>query len=259
MGLWAVWMGRGLSPGLFVSRAAQQAGCWAAEIFLPSPACVSSRSFSSSSLFSVDPVRGLRVCGAWPFWRRQKCRRFRRAAWWEEEKNRWRGLVWWAPDGEALALVGGGDLDTNPRGVRHSSAQDCSQRFDDVRLSSPVPRIHPQDTHSQPSPQPPFSPSASGQATPDGPFNFDNLDPNAAKQMAALQATSLAKAGNRYAPGGVTSASYFGGLSNHQLSRLDASSTTELNNFSPSLQQGPQAQAVPTNVNPPTLRVYAAY
>lgn len=73
--------------------------------------------------------------------------------------------------------------------------------------------------------------------------------------MAALQATSLAKAGNRYAPGGVTSASYFGGLSNHQLSRPDASSTTELNNFPPSLHQTTQPQAVPNNVRDPRITV----
>ena len=108
--------------------------------------------------------------------------------------------------------------------------------------------------------QPSFTSAASPNITPDAASGLPfALDPNTAKQMAALQATSLAKVANRSAPGGVTSASYFGGLSNHQLSRLDASSTTELNNFSPSLQQGPQAQAVPTNVNPPTLRVYAAY
>ncbi|OSD03539.1 hypothetical protein PYCCODRAFT_1476932 [Trametes coccinea BRFM310] len=47
---------------------------------------------------------------------------------------------------------------------------------------------------------------------PNLPFNVANLDPFTAKQMAALQATSLAKAANRSAPGG-TSASYFGGLS----------------------------------------------
>lgn len=40
---------------------------------------------------------------------------------------------------------------------------------------------------------------------------FGGLDGFAAKQMAALQATSLAKAGNRSAPGG-TSVPYFGGL-----------------------------------------------
>ncbi|KAI0335418.1 hypothetical protein GY45DRAFT_1431031 [Cubamyces sp. BRFM 1775] len=51
--------------------------------------------------------------------------------------------------------------------------------------------------------------SASGGPVPNLPFN---LDPFTAKQMAALQATSLAKAANRSAPGG-TSASYFGGMS----------------------------------------------
>lgn len=61
--------------------------------------------------------------------------------------------------------------------------------------------------------------------------------------MAALQATSIAKAGNRYAPGGVSSASYFGGLSTHQLSRPEASASTELNNNafpSAALQPGQQ-------------------
>lgn len=47
-----------------------------------------------------------------------------------------------------------------------------------------------------------------------------NLDPSTAKQMAALQATSLAKAANRSVPGG-TSAPYFGGLSSNQHSRPD--------------------------------------
>ncbi|KAI0704912.1 hypothetical protein BC835DRAFT_1315745 [Cytidiella melzeri] len=59
----------------------------------------------------------------------------------------------------------------------------------------------------------PFSPSS----TQDESLPFNNLDPFTAKQMAALQATSIAKAGNRSAPGGVTSASYFGGLSTHQM------------------------------------------
>ena len=110
------------------------------------------------------------------------------------------------------------------------------------------PSVSPQVSHPQPSPQPPFSPSVPPPISPDGGLSFNNLDPYAAKQMAALQATSLAKAGNRYAPGGVTSASYFGGLSNHQLSRPDASSATELNNFSPSLQQPTLPQAVTNNV-----------
>ena len=51
--------------------------------------------------------------------------------------------------------------------------------------------------------------SSSSGPVPNLPFN---LDPFTAKQMAALQATSLAKAANRSAPGG-TSASYFGGMS----------------------------------------------
>lgn len=74
--------------------------------------------------------------------------------------------------------------------------------------------------------------------------------------MAALQATSIAKAGNRYAPGGGTSApSYFGGLSTHQLPRTDSSSSApELSSFPPSIsaqQQGAQGPSLPPNVNSP--------
>ncbi|KAJ3529358.1 hypothetical protein NM688_g7866 [Phlebia brevispora] len=81
--------------------------------------------------------------------------------------------------------------------------------------------------------QPSFSsagpPNISSDAASSLPFT---LDSNTAKQMAALQATSLAKVANRSAPGGVTSASYFGGLSAHQLSRPDSSSSSqETSNF----------------------------
>lgn len=55
-----------------------------------------------------------------------------------------------------------------------------------------------------------------------------NLDPYAAKQMALLQATSLAKAGNRSAPGG-TSASYFGGMSLNNSNRPDPALGQEMN------------------------------
>ncbi|EKM60949.1 uncharacterized protein PHACADRAFT_83217 [Phanerochaete carnosa HHB-10118-sp] len=78
--------------------------------------------------------------------------------------------------------------------------------------------------------------------------------------MAALQATSLAKAGNRYAPGGGTSASsYFGGLSTHQLPRTDSSSSApELNNFPPPIsaqQQGAQGPSLHTNnMNPAAMQ-----
>lgn len=71
----------------------------------------------------------------------------------------------------------------------------------------------------------PFSPSTPQPGTPDGSLPFNNLDPLTAKQMAALQATSIAKAGNRSAPGGVTSASYFGGLSTHQMPRSASDSS----------------------------------
>ncbi|KAI0961434.1 hypothetical protein AcV7_000535 [Taiwanofungus camphoratus] len=71
--------------------------------------------------------------------------------------------------------------------------------------------------------QPAF-PSPASLSVSDGSLPF-NLDPYTAKQMAALQATSLAKAGNRSAPGG-TSVPYFGGMSMNQphpgLSRPDA-------------------------------------
>ncbi|KAL4243558.1 hypothetical protein ABKN59_001121 [Abortiporus biennis] len=63
--------------------------------------------------------------------------------------------------------------------------------------------------------------------TPDPSMPF-NLDPYTAKQMALLQATSLAKAGNRSAPGG-TSASYFGGMSLNNSSRPDSSSPQDMN------------------------------
>lgn len=67
--------------------------------------------------------------------------------------------------------------------------------------------------------------------------------------MAALQATSLAKSANRSAPGGVTSASYFGGLSAHQLSRPDSSSSSqEPNHFSFSGLPNSQAQGPSANV-----------
>ena len=69
--------------------------------------------------------------------------------------------------------------------------------------------------------------------------------------MAALQATSLAKAGNRYAPGGVTSGAYFGGMSTHQSSRPDSTSLPDLNNIASAAQQGPPGQ--PSNVNMPVL------
>ena len=55
-----------------------------------------------------------------------------------------------------------------------------------------------------------------------------NLDPYTAKQMALLQATSLAKAGNRSAPGG-TSASYFGGMSLNHSNRPDPALGQEMN------------------------------
>ncbi|GJE86009.1 ARID/BRIGHT DNA binding domain-containing protein [Phanerochaete sordida] len=102
-----------------------------------------------------------------------------------------------------------------------------------------------------PQPQGPFSP-AQPPVSPDGALSFNNLDPYTAKQMAALQATSLAKAGNRYAPGGGTSASsYFGGLSTHQLPRTDSSSSApELASFPPSIsaqQQGAQGPSLPSN------------
>lgn len=69
----------------------------------------------------------------------------------------------------------------------------------------------------------PFAPHANGSGMSDAgasalPFN---LDPFTAKQMAALQATSLAKAANRSAPGG-TSAAYFGGMSTNQSNSLSA-------------------------------------
>lgn len=52
------------------------------------------------------------------------------------------------------------------------------------------------------------------------------LDPYTAKQMAALQATSLAKAANRSAPGG-TSGPNFGGLSMNQLNSFSRSDTQD--------------------------------
>jgi hypothetical protein len=83
----------------------------------------------------------------------------------------------------------------------------------------------------------PFSPSSSNQpGAGDGSLPFSNLDPFAAKQMAALQATSIAKAGNRSAPGGVTSASYFGGLSTHQMPRSASNPSLEPTAGPPLLQ-----------------------
>ena len=71
------------------------------------------------------------------------------------------------------------------------------------------------------------------------------LDPFTAKQMAALQATSLAKAGNRSAPGG-TSAPYLGGMSTNQ--SLAHSRPDEGHAFSPLLDL--QAPNLPMNVRP---------
>ncbi|KAH8100630.1 hypothetical protein BXZ70DRAFT_938118 [Cristinia sonorae] len=71
------------------------------------------------------------------------------------------------------------------------------------------------------------------------------MDPFAAKQMAALQATSLAKAANRSAPGG-TSASYFGGMSSNNPTRPDLSSGQDIMNgnqpFPPNAMPAFQAQ-----------------
>lgn len=111
-------------------------------------------------------------------------------------------------------------------------------------------------SQTQRSQQPPFSPSQP--LSPDVALPFNNLDPFAAKQMAALQATSIAKAGNRSAPGGVTSASYFGGLSTHQSSRPEATPIVEANgHFSFSSPPGIQGQGPPSNVSTPTLPFWA--
>lgn len=81
---------------------------------------------------------------------------------------------------------------------------------------------------------------------------FPGMDSYAAKQMAALQATSLAKAANRSAPGG-TSASYFGGMSINSPTRPDLSSGQEIMNgnpsFPPSGMTGFQAQQHLPNVS----------
>nr|VWO96783.1 ARID domain-containing protein [Ganoderma boninense] len=71
-----------------------------------------------------------------------------------------------------------------------------------------------------------------------------HLDPSTAKQMAALQATSLAKAANRSAPGG-TSAAYFGGMSTNQSNSLSA--PHDSHPFAPL----PDLQAPNPHMNPP--------
>lgn len=67
--------------------------------------------------------------------------------------------------------------------------------------------------------------------------------------MAALHATNLAKAGNRYAPGGVSSAPYFGGLSSHHLPRPES--------VEPNPSQ-PPPQAMNVNANPAVAMQLAA-
>ena len=80
--------------------------------------------------------------------------------------------------------------------------------------------FHRQQHNAAPQPPTSYSQSATGAGASSAGAGFDTslsfgLDPYTAKQMAALQATSLAKAGNRSAPGG-TSVPNFGGMSMNQ-------------------------------------------
>ena len=109
--------------------------------------------------------------------------------------------------------------------------------------------------------QNPFPPNLLNAST-DGSMPFSGMDPYAAKQMAALQATSLAKAANRSAPGG-TSASYFGGMSINNPTRPDPSSGQEIMNgnppFPPSGMSGFQAQQHLPNVSRSTSPLSPLY
>lgn len=89
-----------------------------------------------------------------------------------------------------------------------------------------------------------------GMSQSDGGFGF-NLDPFTAKQMAALQATSLAKAGNRSVPGatsGATSAPYFGGMSTNQTQLHSRPDSQDSHAFPPLPDL--QAPIPPMNVRP---------
>ncbi|CAL1696053.1 unnamed protein product [Somion occarium] len=99
-------------------------------------------------------------------------------------------------------------------------------------------------------PQPSLFQSQNGSSDPSMPFS---LDPYTAKQMAALQATSLAKVGNRSAPGG-TSAGYFGGMSINNPNRSDPAMGQEMNAtaFATMPSVSFPAQSQPPNPQPPS-------